>query len=884
MTVDTFENYINSFKNGIDNSKNLTHQSFPNPHWGKYNVPESEYDNFYEMYFKFLQNGEQMFITEKINENVPFAFFLDIETPKHNNYVIKRADILKIIEIMDQCINIMFEKDQYKFNLCEHIITRRNNKFHINYYNLIVNTFGGQNLAKLLISKLESQYKKLIDTSVYRTAIRLFGSQKSISDVEKEKENFEDEDDYSSIYQIYDIHENELWSIEDVDYDTFKNLIVRRLKNTPLSIINTSFKESISIKDKDETLVKKMSNKTITFEIVKLMSWLKREYKDDLSQYLLNDVTKYIPKSDNHGILHYYININDKFCPFYGREHIRESSPIYIDLSDKGIFIKCHDIDCLRCKFPDEGFNLPDNFEQEYPELYLSMNTKYWKADIVLTEEIKNLLEDSLSGSHYKIAKAIFNIYKDRFRIDDIKNPDWYEFDGIRWNKTHIMNILISEEVHKYYSAIKISDTGVLQKTDLTNFIEKDQLESNMRNSLVDNIIGKLDNVSFKKNIIAEMHYLFKQHEPNFISKLDANPYLFGFKNGVYDLETCSFRGGNKNDYITLSTGYDYIEYDESDEEIQEIYTFLKQIIPNEKVFQYLLKILGRSLLGINDEKFYILTGLSGANGKSTLINFLEYALGDYITSADVSLLTNPRAISSSASPDVIRLKGKRLVSFAEPEYKDTLKTGIIKAFSGGDSIIARELYKAPISFKLQASMFMCTNDLPAINSCDGGTFRRLRIIEFTSRFCDNPIKENEFKIDPTIKTKIKNWRPYFMTILIHYYNVYTNEMKEFGKIEEPREVLVATNKYKKDNDKCNEYMTECIREDNNSFETLRSIYNNFMRWWNVNYINTKTPDIKELRKSLKIKYGNEIEVNGQVGFNITLNDERNTSIDDDIL
>ena len=49
------------------------------------------------------------------------------------------------------------------------------------------------------------------------------------------------------------------------------------------------------------------------------------------------------------------------------------------------------------------------------------------------------------------------------------------------------------------------------------------------------------------------------------------------------------------------------------------------------------------------------------------------------------------------------------------------------------------------------------------------------------------------------------------------------------------------------------------------------------MRWWAENYSNSRTPDIKELRKSLKIKFGEEIEKfnsNGikQVGFNIKFN------------
>ena len=870
----SFNKYLEQFVKGTEDPKTLTHLAFKGK--GKYKVPDNKYDEFYKTYYNALMKNESMYIIEKINETTKFAFFLDIETPKKSTYKIKVNDIKIIIENSLDSIEEMFESET---GIKNYLITRRNDKYHINFPNLIVNTIAAQKLAKTIIEKLNNEMKKLIDTSVYRTGLRLFGSKKSDAEIKKEKETFEDDlDYYSSVYEIYDIDANELFNIEDTDYNEFMQLVIRRKESCTLCKVKETFKQAL-VKTNNTTNVsiKGVENKNVSVEINKLMNYLKDVYEDHLKDYALN-ISRIVATQNKQGIFCYYISLQDKMCPFMGREHKRTQSPIYVEINMSGIFIKCYDQDCLRRKFPDEGFSLPENFENEYPELYLSMTTKYWKADIDITPDIKKLLEDSLSGSHYKIAKVIYNIYKHRFRIDDIKNPDWFEFDGIRWSKTHVMNILISEELQRYYKGIKISDTGALQNSDLQEFIQnKDKLEANLRNSLVDNIINKLENVSFKKNVMTEMHYLFKSLEPNFISKLDANPYLIGFKNGIYDLETNTFRRGEQKDYLTLSTGYDFIEYDPDCEEVQEIYEFLQKIIPNERVFAYLLKVLGRSLLGINDEHFYIFTGLSGANGKSTLINFLEYTLGDYMTSADVSLLTNNRAMSSSASPDIIRLKGRRFVSFAEPEYGDTLKTGIIKAFSGGDTIIARELYKAPISFKLQASMFMCCNDLPNVNSIDGGTFRRLRVIEFKSRFCDNPIKQNEFKIDPSIKDKIKNWRPYFMSILLHYYQLYQEEVKIKGKIEEPEEVKIATSKYKADNDRFNEYITECITEVEDGFESIKTIYNSFMRWWAVNYSNTRTPDIKELRKSLKIKFGEEIEKynsNGikQVGFNIKFN------------
>ena len=79
----------------------------------------------------------------------------------------------------------------------------------------------------------------------------------------------------------------------------------------------------------------------------------------------------------------------------------------------------------------------------------------------------------------------------------------------------------------------------------------------------------------------------------------------------------------------------------------------------------------------------------------------------------------------------------------------------------------------------------------------------------------------------------------------------------------------------KNHNDRFNDYINENNKEEPNAFETLRLIYHNFNIWWVANYSNNKTPDIKELRKSLRERYGEEIVqiVNNitQTGFNIKL-------------
>lgn len=837
-----WKNYIYNFINDTD----LTHLAF---NGGKYKVPDNKYEEFYKNYYEQLVLGNtELFIIEKV-QNCRFAYFLDIEVPKGDSTILTKTEVNYIIEKMNEIINESFNENKIK--LTENIISKRVinidlTKYHINYPNLIVTSNIAQAITKKLITELDT-LKKVIDISVYRTGLRLFGSKKSIKDSEKEKLNYGD----SNYQSVYTLNENDV-----LTYEEFSKLIVRRTINTPLTELNIKLDTNIKEKPKVVNRVNTVSNEIIE-EIHKYLNFIKDI--ETFKNYKFDNIGKIASTQNKNGIFCYYITLNEVFCPFVNREHKRDSPPIFGELNMNGFVIKCYDSDCMSQRFGETP--LHESFITDYPRLYLSMNTRYYKSEIVLTSEMRNLLEESLCMSHYKIAKVAYNIYKNRFRIDELKNPEWYEFDGSKWKKSYVMNILISEDLPRYYKAMKMQENQDENETD-----------TNVRNQLINGLINKLENVTFKKNILTEMYYLFKQLEPNFISKLDANPYLIGFNNGVYDFKSNMFRKGELTDYVTFTTGYDYTEYNENCIEVKEIYDFLGKIITNKKVFEYLLKILGRSLIGISDESFHILTGLSGANGKSTLINFLEDTLNDYNTAVDVSLLTNKRALSASASPDVIRLRGKRYVSFAEPEYGDTLKSGILKAFSGGDSIIARELYKSPISFKLQASMFLVCNDLPNLSSVDGGIVRRIRVIEFKSRFCDNPSKENEFMIDPTVKGKLQMWRPYFMSILIHWYNKYENEIKLNGKIEIPNEVTQATNKYKNDNDKFNDFFEECVTVSNN-IVPMKDIYRFFSMWWSNNNINNyKIPDIKELIRGMKLKYGGEDDYILYKGFKVNIN------------
>jgi putative DNA primase/helicase len=113
---------------------------------------------------------------------------------------------------------------------------------------------------------------------------------------------------------------------------------------------------------------------------------------------------------------------------------------------------------------------------------------------------------------------------------------------------------------------------------------------------------------------------------------------------------------------------------------------------------------------------------------------------------------------------------------------------------TGSEEVVARGLYQESVSFVMEAKLFLACNELPEIKGEDTALWRRIRVIDFPSRFVDQPKESNEYKIDRTLPSRMRediSWRQTFMNILLDYYSV---------DVEEPDEVQAKTNEYRQEN------------------------------------------------------------------------------------
>jgi len=281
------------------------------------------------------------------------------------------------------------------------------------------------------------------------------------------------------------------------------------------------------------------------------------------------------------------------------------------------------------------------------------------------------------------------------------------------------------------------------------------------KNKAILRLGNKLKTNAFQNNVINMLKAnpaLFTNHED-----LDTHQNIIGLKNGLFDLNSKTFisDGG----YYLVTKNLD-IEYD-PEAKCPVFDQMMGRLFPDKNTRQYVMKSLAYAVSGEADlQEFFIWVG-SGANGKSTLIEAISYALGDYAVTLDPNSFI--RKNSAAISNDIARLRGARLCVTSETPAGAILDVALIKRLVGGDKISARFLYQEEFEFSNKAIIFMLTNFMPVFDGADGGFVRRVRIVPF-----NEVISAGER--DPKLLSKLKSEASGILNCILDAYELYQKE------------------------------------------------------------------------------------------------------------
>ena len=335
------------------------------------------------------------------------------------------------------------------------------------------------------------------------------------------------------------------------------------------------------------------------------------------------------------------------------------------------------------------------------------------------------------------------------------------------------------------------------------------------RTSKLADIATLLKKTQWKNNIMREARELF--YDPDFMDNLDQNPYLLCFNNFVIDFKNKCHRKGQPDDYISKCTNIDYVKLNRKKhgKTMDKLMTFMEQLFPIEELREYMWQHLASVLVGTMDNQtFNIYTG-SGRNGKSCLVDLMSKGLGDYKGTVPITLITQKRNSIGSTSSEIVQLMGTRYAVMQEPSKGDKINEGIMKEITGGDPIQGRALFKDTVTFTPQFKLVVCTNTLFDIKSNDDGTWRRIRVCDFKSKFLAKPYEDDlnfpkeqypyQYQLDKQLDQNFDEWAPIFMSMLVE------KAYETGGLVQDCDIVKASSDEYREGQDYLAEFAKEKI-------------------------------------------------------------------------
>lgn len=462
---------------------------------------------------------------------------------------------------------------------------------------------------------------------------------------------------------------------------------------------------------------------------------------------------------------------------------------------------------------------------------------------IFKNKELTKLYNQILDGHKVVLISQLMSKLEVDFKYT---NGEWYFFNGSIWKHD-------KESLEFRKRIVKLSNNF----SHIQSYYESKSDGVNSNSSIIKNIkslVNKLHKTGFEDEVTkgAKMYY----NDEHFIRNLNSKKHLLPFHNGVYDLLSNKFRKTAKEDYVNLTVNYEYKP------EVRNIETveFVNKVLPNPAVRDYVIKKLSECLNGdIPNTNFLMFIG-DGANGKSQLLNLMKLAIGELGEKVEVTLLTRKRTNANEANTEKIKLMNKRFAFLSEPEDGEKINISLLKELTGSEEIVARGLYQESMSFVMEAKLFLACNELPEIKGEDTALWRRIRVIDFPSRFVDDPKDMNEYKIDRTLPSRMREdvtWRQTFMNLLLDYYN---------KDVPEPAEVKFKTNEYRQENNNFITWVEDNIRLKTDSVLNLKDILQLYLGKSVPSRVSSKYK--KELEKYIKSKYPNLCDTYRDTSYN----------------
>jgi putative DNA primase/helicase len=282
-------------------------------------------------------------------------------------------------------------------------------------------------------------------------------------------------------------------------------------------------------------------------------------------------------------------------------------------------------------------------------------------------------------------------------------------------------------------------------------------------------------------------------------------------------------KGHRQDDYITTLVPVNY----DRKAKAPLFEAWIEQMMPDPETRRTLQQFCGVSILGIPLQYFMFHYG-EGANGKSVFLEMLVRLLGKSFAVGlpTESIIGGGDRGAGSASPDLIRLFGKRMVRVLELPEGKPLQSELIKKLTGGEMIPVRTLFKGYIDFMPRAKPHMSGNGLPKITDTSNGIWRRMLFVHWPIMIAEEDRRDPEVMVSE------------FLSEAAGVFNWLCEGARDFlqcGSIYIAPKVRADVMAYRKEMDIVLQFVEDCVEKEEGETVQARDMYMAFKDWCIVN-------------------------------------------------
>lgn len=379
------------------------------------------------------------------------------------------------------------------------------------------------------------------------------------------------------------------------------------------------------------------------------------------------------------------------------------------------------------------------NGGSEHPQVY--PNNAQSQVDSFSSLSARDLEMFMGEAGHAEVFAKIFRGHA----LFDRAAKVWFTWDGVKWAEDHA-------GIARRWVSNQLASVYLRAASELVRY----DTSENARER-ADRLIGQARELHNLRTINNVLVLAADQPGMSVIGdEWDSKPWFLLVRNGTIDLTAGKLRASDPNDMLKAQCPTKFISLDTPAPRFER---FLAEIFDGDnELIDFIQRLFGYAITGsTRDHILPILFG-AGRNGKSVLLETIGKVLGRDLASAIAAdSLMDTGKDGSAATPYIVGLRGKRLVWASESNDGRSLNAGLVKQLTGGDTITARGLYSAPITFAPTHKVLLVTNHKPGVDTEDEALWDRLAPIPFTMRFVDEPRHATERQKDSNLPETLQS-------------------------------------------------------------------------------------------------------------------------------